>query len=86
MSVSVCAGAVVRNQLPAGVGVALETDADAVHDRGQRQRGGERGGGALEAEETYTRRLQNRQRQARDKGPTPSPAAIPRQQAHRAER
>jgi hypothetical protein len=33
--------AIARDRLPAGVGAALEADADAVHDGGQRQRGGE---------------------------------------------
>jgi hypothetical protein len=33
--------AIARDQLPAGVRAALEADADAVHDGGQRQHGGE---------------------------------------------
>ena len=55
------AGAIVGDQLPVGMGTALEADADAVQDRGQRQRGGQRRSRAVEAEEAHAGGLQGRQ-------------------------
>ena len=49
---SVSAGAVVCDQLSAGMGAALEADADTVDDSGQRQRRGKHGGGSIETQES----------------------------------
>ena len=63
------AGAVIGDHLPVGMGAALEADADAVQHGGQGQCGGQRSGGAIEAEEPHPSRLQGGQRQPGDEGP-----------------
>jgi hypothetical protein len=57
------------SQLPAGVGAALEADANAVDGGGEGQRCGKRGSRAIEAEEAHAGCLQRRQRNPRHEGP-----------------
>ena len=71
-----CAGAIIGYKLPAGVGAALEADADAVDDRGEGQRGGQRGRRAVETEERHPNRLQRLQRNPRHEGPATKPCRV----------
>ena len=76
------AGAIVDDQLPVGMGAALEADADAVQERQPASTWyGQSGGGAIKAEEPHPGRLQGRERKARDEGP--SAKSLPRCRASR---
>ena len=63
------AGAVIGDHLQVGMGAALKSDADCIDHGSQRQGGGERGDGAVKAEEAHAGGLQGRQRNPRDIGP-----------------